>query len=218
MHARGQVVSVRLPGDTDSAKLAGSLNALTPEGIAVKKVRRVSRSFDARDGAASRTYRYFLSTDKVLSPFWTRYCWHVGHRLDMSLMEAAAAATIGQHDFTGFTPAVTEHTYFRRTVKRCAWHRVRGETGMLRLEIEADAFLRHMVRALVGNMVEVGEGKRDLAAYQTLLDGVDREVSGVTAPAHGLCLWKIKYGGARSAQLTRVSSRVVTEAEEEAME
>ena len=165
VHARQQVVSVRLPSDTDHYKLAGSLNALTPEGVAITEVRPMPRSFDARDDATSRSYRYFLSTARVVSPFWARYCWQVGHPLDTALLDSAAAATVGKHDFTGFTPAVTEHSHFRRTVKRCRWRRVPGETGMLCLEIEADAFLRHMVRALVGTMVEIGEGKRELADY-----------------------------------------------------
>jgi len=212
------VVSVELPGDTDGVKLAGSLNALTPEGIAVNQIQRVPRSFDARDSASSRTYRYYLSMERVPSPFWVRYCWQVGYRLDASLMESAAAATVGKHDFTGFTPAVTEHTYFRRTVRRCLWRRVTGEAGMLRLEIEADAFLRHMVRALVGTMVEVGGGRRDLAGYGDLLEGAHREASGITAPSHGLCLWDVRYGGAGSSQSHLASSRVAEGAEEEAME
>jgi tRNA pseudouridine38-40 synthase len=194
VHARQQVVSLRLPRSTDLSKLVVSLNALTPAGIAVTRTVRAREGFDARKGAVSREYRYFLSTARVVSPFWSRYCWLVGHELDRRLLDAAADATRGQYDFTAFTPGETRHTYFRRTVKRCVWRRVPGEPGMLHLEIEADSFLRHMVRTLVGNMVEVAEGKRELEGYQRLLLGADREAAGITAPAHGLFLWDIKYG------------------------
>ena len=93
-------------------------------------------------------------------------------------------------------PLRPPHTFFGRTVTRCAWRRLAGEPGMLRLEIEADAFLRHMVRALVGTMVEVAEGKRTLESYRGLLGGAGRVDAGLTAPSHGLFLWGIKYGAA----------------------
>jgi tRNA pseudouridine38-40 synthase len=196
VHARRQIVSLQLPHDTDLSKLATSLNALTPTGIVVTSMERARAGFDARRDATSRGYRYFLCTNKVVSPFWARYCWLVGHPVDRRLLDAAGLATLGQHDFTAFTPAETKHAFFHRTVKRCVWRRVPGEPGMLRLEIEADAFLRHMVRALVGNMVEVAEGKRELESYRSLLEGTVREAAGPTAPAQGLFLWSIEYGGA----------------------
>jgi tRNA pseudouridine38-40 synthase len=195
VHARRQVVSLPLPSGTDLPKLTASLNALTPSGIVVDRIVRARDGFDARRDAVSRGYRYFLSTAKVVSPFSARYCWALGHDLDRRLLDAAAEATQGRYDFTAFTPAETKHTYFRRTVKRCVWRRVPGEPGMMRLEIEADSFLRHMVRALVGNMIEVAEGKRELECYRRLLAGASRESAGITAPAHGLFLWSIKYGG-----------------------
>jgi tRNA pseudouridine38-40 synthase len=194
VHARRQVVSLLVPGGTDLPKLTVSLNALTPAGIAVTRVVRVRDGFDARKEAVSRAYRYYLSTATVVSPFWSRYCWHVGYHLDRGLLDAAAEVTQGHYDFTAFTPTETKHSHFRRTVSRCVWRRVPGEPGMLRLEIEADAFLRHMVRTLVGNMVEVAGGKRELAGYRLLLGGCDREAAGLTAPAHGLFLWDVEYG------------------------
>ncbi len=118
---------------------------------------------------------------------------------------AAAAAVEGRHDFTAFTPAESEHAFFQRLVLRCRWQRVGGGFvggpagraaaggGPVCLEVEADSFLRHMVRALVGTMVEVGEGTRDLEGFRQLLRGASREAAGFTAPPQGLFLWDIKF-------------------------
>ena len=128
--------------------------------------------------------------------------------------EAAAEAT-GRHEFTAFTPAETEHVFFNRLVLRCAWKPARdglpglpstgwgaarsAGAGMMYLEIEAEAFLRHMVRTLVGTMVEVGRGKRSIEDFRALLDGGPRDAAGTTAPAHGLFFWDVKYGRRRAA-------------------
>ena len=194
VHARRQVVSLGLPPATDLSRLVASLNALTPPGIAVMRIEPTAEGFDARKGALSRTYRYFLCAAPMVSPFWSRYSWHTLSRPDLGLLRAAAEVTLGRHGFSAFTPSETEHVFFLRTIYRCAWRRVPGERGMLSLEIEADAFLRHMVRALVGTMLEVGEGKRELESYRHLLGGGAREAAGPTAPAHGLFLWDVKYG------------------------
>ena len=218
VHARRQVVSLMLPQGVDLLKLRRSLNALTPAGIAVLDVRRAPAAFDARRDGTSRSYRYFVCAGPVMSPFWGGYCWQVfGGDLDVGLMTEAAVLVAGRHRFTAFTPTETKHVFFDRTVLRCRWTRVSGAAfpaaavapagragrgpdgapsrgGMLCLEIEADAFLRHMVRALVGTMVEVGRGERSLEDFERLIDGAAREAAGLTAPAHGLFLWDIKYG------------------------
>jgi len=213
VHARRQVVSLTLPGELDLLKLRRSLNALTPAGIAVMALCQAPAAFDARANAASRAYRYFLSTQPVVSPFWTRYCWQVlPGVLDLSAMRAAAGLVVGRHDFSAFTPTETEHVFFDRTVLCCRWTKVSGVTAlgpagpagapatggapgaMLYLEIEADAFLRNMARTLVGTMVEIGRGERSLEEFARLLDGAPREAAGPTAPAHGLFLWDIRYG------------------------
>jgi tRNA pseudouridine38-40 synthase len=215
VHARRQVVSLWLPDEVDTVKLRRSLNALTPAGIAVLDVRRAPAAFDARRDATSRGYRYFVCADPVMSPFWGGYCWQVsGGGMDAGRMTEAAALVAGRHHFTAFTPNETKHVFFNRTVLKCRWTRPGGATlpaaalgdaanaaraeqdhrGLLCLEIEADAFLRHMVRALVGTMVEVGRGERSLDDFARLLDGATREAAGLTAPPHGLFLWDIKYG------------------------
>jgi tRNA pseudouridine38-40 synthase len=216
VHARRQVVSLSLPDGLDPAKLRRSLNALTPPGIAVLDLRPAPPEFDARRDATGRCYRYFLSTQPVVSPFWVRYCWQVPPGgLDLAAMSAVATLVVGRHRFTAFTPAETEHVFFDRTVRRCRWRRVSGGGSagrvgpiapvaaslagrqggsLLCLEIEADALLRHMVRTLVGTMVEVGRGERSPDDFDLLLDGAPREAAGPTAPAQGLFLWDIRYG------------------------
>ena len=204
VHARRQVVSLPLPEDLDLAKLVRSLNALTLPGIMVSRVVKAGREFDARADAVSRSYRYYLSNLPAVSPFWRPFCWDSPGKLDIALLRTAASATCGRHDFTAFTPAVTEHTFFERMVFKCAW---KSSRGMLYLEIEADAFLRHMVRALVGNMVEVAGGKRSIEDFARLLEGCRREEGGLTAPAHGLFLWDVKYAPNHRPGFVRGSRR-----------
>jgi tRNA pseudouridine38-40 synthase len=212
VHARRQVVSFALPDGQDLYKLRRSLNALTPDGISVLDVRPAPAAFDARCDATSRIYRYFVCPGHAASPFWRGYCWRVlGCDLDLAAMSEAAALVTGRHHFTAFTPTETEHTFFDRTVLRCRWSRPAGGGpggsigrpggGVLCLEIEADAFLRHMVRALVGTMVDVGRGERSLGEFARLLDDAPREAAGVTAPPDGLFLWDIKYGRGGSKRL-----------------
>jgi tRNA pseudouridine38-40 synthase len=205
VHARRQVVSLLLPTKADLARLRASLNALTPPGIAVTGICPAPEAFDARRDATSRSYRYFLWMGSVAPPFWSRYCWQTSRGLDLKALAAAATAVEGRHDFTAFTPAETEHMFFEKLVLHCRWRRVAGGfvggsvgRGMgagspICLEIEAGSFLRHMVRSLVGTMVEIGEGTRDLESFRLLLRGASREAGGFTAPAQGLFLWDVKY-------------------------
>ncbi len=216
VHARRQVASVILPGGTDLGRLRVSLNALTPPGVAVTRIARAPRGFDARRQAVSRSYRYYVCNRRVVPPFWGHYCWAVCEAVDLGLLQAAATMARGRHDFTAFTPLDTEHRFFRRTVLKCAWKRTtadlaglapgsRGDArpegarlravagGLLYLEIEADAFLRHMVRTLVGTMVEIAQGKRALDDLGRLLEGAQRDDAGRTAPPHGLFLWDVRY-------------------------
>lgn len=210
VHARRQVVSLVLPSDTDLARLVRSLNALTPRGIAITRLIRARAAFDARKDATSRVYRYFLTNASVPSPFWEPYCWHIYGKLDAVALHEAAAAVVGRHDFTAFTPTQTEHIFFRRQVLRCEFKRPRkgiarglplpstgSPDGLFCLEIEAEAFLRRMVRALMGTMVEVAQGVRTLDEFRSLLLGATREDAGLTAPARGLFLWDVRYGVAR---------------------
>ena len=125
------------------------------------------------------------------SPFWARYRWHVGYPLDWEAMAAAAALVVGRHDWRAFTPTETEHVGLRRTVLVCRW-RVRGDVAWL--EIEAQSFLRHMVRSLVGTFVEVGRGRRDLDDLRPAARrGRRARRRDRPPPPHGLFLWRIRY-------------------------
>ncbi len=191
VHAWRQVVSLSLPSDTDDRRLLRSLNALTPAGIVVTGLVPVGDGFDARRDVVSRSYRYFIQLGGVDSPFYVRYLWRSEALLDVSLLHETAALVTGRHDFTAFTPSETEHRFFRRQIWVCRWRR--WGSDRLFLQIEADAFLRHMVRTLVGTMAEVAAGERTLEDFRRLLEGAPRSQAGLSAPSRGLFLWDIRY-------------------------
>ena len=190
VHARRQVVSLRLPTGADAAGLRRGLDALTPPALSVLDVRVAPAGFDARRDALSRSYRYYLWLGQTRNPFLAPYAWHARVPLDLEAMQAAASLVTGTHDFTAFTPTRTEHLHFQRRVDRCLWRR-RG--SVVWLEVEAESFLRHMVRCMVGTLVDVGAGKRTLEDMALLLEGASRDAAGLTAPPHGLCLWDVRY-------------------------
>lgn len=188
--ASGQVVSLAVDGDLpDLRRLHESLNGVLPEDVAVRTVVAAADGFDARTDATARAYEYRVLTGQRSPLRRERVLWVRGV-LDVAAMRAAAAATVGQHDFTAFTPTNTEHVFFDRTVARCEW---RARDDELVFAIEADAFLRHMVRVLVGTMLEVGRGARSVDDYVALLDGAPRTAAGPTAPAHPLTLVGVRY-------------------------
>ena len=190
VHARHQVVSTRLARNVNCASLARSLDALTPPELGLLNCVQTVEAFDARRDAFSRTYRYFIDTGRSANPFMRRYAWHVPHKPDTDLLQALARRVEGEQDFRAFTPTQTEHVFFRRTVLRCTWD---WDEPFLKFTIEANAFLRHMVRSLVGTMTDVTRGGSSLESFQSLLEGASRSQAGRTAPAHGLFLWSVKY-------------------------
>ncbi len=196
VHAYRQVVSLDLPPEVDPSGLLYSLNALTPAQISIFGLKRAEPGFDARRQALSRSYRFLVWLSPSQNPFLRNHTWWLRGPLDRGAMADAAEALVGRHDLTAFTPTETEHRHFTRSILRCRW-RSRGQ--LLWLEVEAPAFLRHMVRTLVGTMVEIGRGRRTLADFLELLEGAPRDVAGVTAPAHGLFLWRIRYAGGELA-------------------
>jgi tRNA pseudouridine38-40 synthase len=183
VHARGQVAS----HDGEPAR-ADALNGVLPDDVRVLASDAAPEGFDARRDARSRTYRYRVFTRRAASPFERGRAWHRARLPARATLDAMAAALIGSHDFTAFTPTQTDHVRFVRDVYRAEWSDA-GE-HVLEFWIEADSFMRHMVRTLVGTMVL---GRHDEAALRQLLAGRPRVEAGDTAPAHGLYLESVRY-------------------------
>ncbi len=166
------------------------LNSLLPEDVSVLAAEPAAAGFDARHDAISRTYCYRLLTRRSRSALQRRYALWWPRPLDRDALDECAQALLGTHDFTAFTPTETDHVRFARTVLSAQW-RVNGD--MLELWIEADTFMRHMVRILLGTMLEVASGQRTLARFQQLLQGAPRVEAGPTALPHGLALASVAY-------------------------
>jgi tRNA pseudouridine38-40 synthase len=195
VHAWAQVASLRLDGDPPE-ELGRALNSLTGPDLAVLAVEPAAEGFDARRDARSRTYCYRLLAERVSSPFEAGISLFWPHRIDRGALARCADALLGAHDFTAFTPTQTEHVRFEREILRAEWHEkpaVLGAGTVLELWIEADAFMRNMVRALVGTMLEVAGGRRSPEDFKSLLEGAPRARAGDTARAHGLHLAGVRY-------------------------
>lgn len=186
VHALGNVASVEADGGPPVERISEALNAVLPADVAVVGVEEAPADFHARHSAQSRSYRYRILRRRERSPFEERRSWWYPRPLEEDRLAESADLLLGEHDFRAFTPAETQHKVFVRVVERAEWHR-RGDA--LEFEIEADSFLRHMVRTLVGTMVE-----RQPAQLERLLTGGHgREDAGSTAPPWGLYLERVRY-------------------------
>jgi len=191
VHALGQVVSFDLDREPPD-RLVSRINAVLPRDVSVLEADLAPEGFDARRWATSRRYRYRILTTDHRTPFEEGRALWWPYPLDRSALDACAAEIIGEHDFTAFTPTQTEHVRFSRRVISAAWE---DECeAILVLDITADAFMRSMIRVLVGTMLEVGGGKRTVEDFAALLDGAPRERAGETAPSHGLYFAGVEYG------------------------
>jgi tRNA pseudouridine38-40 synthase len=190
VHALGQVASY-----AGEPARADSLNALLPYDIAVIESVAAAPGFDARRDATSRAYIYRVLTRSSRSALTRRRALHYPHPLDGAALQACAELLVGEHDFTAFTPTETDHVRFERIVFEAAW--ASAEPEVLEFRIEADAFMRNMIRVLVGTMLEVGGGRRSAEGFGALLRGAPRAEAGNTAPPQGLHFLGVGYGGVR---------------------
>jgi tRNA pseudouridine38-40 synthase len=185
VHAWGQVASY-----PDATLSLEGMNALLPADVAVLAVEEAPDGFDARRDARSRTYCYRVLHRRAPSAFEHRRSLHWPHRADREALRECARRLTGTHDFTAFTPTETDHVRFERRVLRAEWI----EHGdLLEFWIEADAFMRHMNRVLVGTMLQVAGGRRGIDSFAALLDGAERAAAGPTAPPHGLYFAAVGY-------------------------
>jgi tRNA pseudouridine38-40 synthase len=186
VHARGQVASH--PGFPAKA---GALNGVLPDDIRVLASDEVAEGFDARRDAVARTYRYRVLPGKVARVFERHRALLWRYPLDREVLEACTALLPGTHDFTAFTPTQTIHTRFERQVTRAEW--LDEQDGVIAFWIEADTFMRSMVRVLVGTMLKAASGRMTVVEFEELLTGAARERAGDTVAAHGLYLESVRY-------------------------
>jgi tRNA pseudouridine38-40 synthase len=188
VHAVGQVASY-----AGEPARADSVNALLPYDVAVIECVAAVPGFDARHDATSRAYAYRVLTRRSRSAFERRRALHWPYALDHEALHACARLLTGEHDFTAFTPTETDHVRFDRIVLDASW--TDAGPGLLEFRIEADAFMRNMIRVLVGTMLEVGGGRRSVRDFGELLRGRPRADAGITAPPHGLHFLGAGYDG-----------------------
>ena len=194
VHALGMVAHVEIPNDEfkiSSSKAALAINAHLPREIRIMAVSRCRADFDARFSAKGKQYRYFVWTGPAMNPLLRHLAWHVSLPLDLAAMRTAAKFFPGRHDFkslAGTRPYEMSQTV--RTLRKCE---IRRSGRLLTFIIEGDGFLYKMCRSIVGTLVQVGQGKIAPGAIKQILDKKDRRAAGMTAPAHGLVLWKVYY-------------------------
>lgn len=191
VHAMGQVAHFKTQSSLDVAVIQRALNSLLPPDVVIQKGEEVGQDFHARRNCKSKVYEYHVLNRGLRSAFHREHTWHIPQRLDLGEMRRATQRLIGEHDFSSFRSVGSPTRTAVRKVIRAEWKRRRD--GLLTFEIEASGFLKQMVRAIVGTLVEVGRGKMTPEDFQRILEFRDRTKAGPTAPAHGLFLKEVKY-------------------------
>lgn len=193
VHALAQVASARMRAAHHAASIQRGLNAVLPPSIRVSRVEDASPAFHARFDAAAKTYEYRIVNAPFVSPFLSRYAWHVPRPLDLEAMKRAAEVLVGRHDFAVFQGTGSDVPHTIRTVESIEWQEGNGPDAPLVLAITADGFLRHMVRSIAGTLVDIGLGRWPAAEAGEILASRDRSRAGRTAPPHGLFLRHVRY-------------------------
>jgi tRNA pseudouridine38-40 synthase len=210
VHAAAQVASITIEHPIPGDELLRALNARLKAGdIRIRAIEEMPDRWDARIFAKSKTYRYAIWNGGTPSPFLRHVMWHVPHTLAIDRMQRATAALVGEHDFAAFKGRGTDvQTTVRRvlsadivemnihTDQPLALSPLDGADGggrLLRFEIEGTGFLRHMVRTIVGTLVDIGRGNMEVDAMRAIIESKDRAQTGQTAPPQGLMLWKVTY-------------------------
>lgn len=191
VHALGQVVGVATDSLLSTADLHRGLNAVLPDDVAIVAVEEARTGFHATHDAVAKTYRYQIHNGRTPDVFQRRYVWHYPQPLDAQKMHAAAEALVGRHDFSSFESAGSERPDSIRTITAVSV--VRALADRITVEVAGDGFLYNMVRAIVGTLVEVGKGGRDVDWPAKVLAARDRRLAGQTAPPHGLFLVRVEY-------------------------
>lgn len=193
VHALAQVASVRVRAAHDVASIQRGLNAVLPASIRVARVEDAPPAFHARFDAAAKTYEYRIINGPFVSPFLSRYAWHVQRQLNLNAMTRAADALVGRHDFAAFQGTGSDVPHSVRTVQSIEWQEGSGPDAPLVFAITADGFLRHMVRSIAGTLVDIGLGRWPHTEAEEILASRDRARAGRTAPPQGLFLRQVRY-------------------------
>lgn len=191
VHALGQVVSFMTKSSLDPQTFIGGLNHYLPPDIAVKAAHRVGDSFDVRRRALSREYSYYILNGATRSPLRQGFCHLVNGKLNISAMNQASKALIGEHDFASFATRTVDE--IKSTVRRVYQAGVKKDGELIVFNITANSFLPHQVRNTIGALIRVGLGKMTTEEFHSIIEKGVPGLAGATAPAHGLCLIKINY-------------------------
>ena len=195
VHAQGQVISFDAPGEgLELDRLEHTVNSICGPEVVVREASRADDGFDARHSATARAYRYTVLNRPVPDPFVATTAWHVPEPLDLRAMRLGRDPLIGEHDFSSFCrrPKPPAGQSLTRQVLDASWDEL-GD-GLLRFDIEANAFCHQMVRSIVGTLVDVGRGKLRAGDISGIIRARDRQAAGELAPPHGLVLWAVTYG------------------------
>jgi tRNA pseudouridine38-40 synthase len=205
VHARGQVASFRTERPVPLHGIRRGVNSMLPDQIAIAEASEAPDDFHPRFSATGKHYRYLLLTRAERDPRWRDRAWHHPERLDHGAMQAAAAALVGEHDFAAFRAAGCTAKRTVRRIDRIEIGELAGDlpgpSHVVAVDVRGNAFLRNMVRILVGTLVEVGRGRRPASQVAEILASKDRTQAGITAPAHGLELVEVRYDGRKISPL-----------------